>query len=78
MPSKGVKELYRKSLKLPHYLPLENPCKGYHAPVVASGKLKHLLLLPLSEEGRWQGKTDKGAVYEVRYDSVLGLQAGRV
>ena len=78
LPMKDVRALYRRSLKLPNYLPVFSPGPGYSAAVEAKGKLRGLLLLPLSCEGVWRGVNEKGYGYEVTYDEELGLMAGRL
>jgi CRISPR-associated endonuclease/helicase Cas3 len=75
---KEVRDLYRRSLKLPNYLPIDKPAQGYRAGVEAKGKLRGLMLLPLANDGLWQGIDEKGNRYEVAYDKELGLMAGRV
>lgn len=75
---KEVRDLYRRSLKLPNYLPLHSPAQGYSAGVEAKGKLRGLILLPIADDGLWQGIGEKGELYEVAYDKELGLRAGRV
>jgi len=75
---KEVRDLYRRSLKLPNYLPIHNPAQGYSAGVEAKGKLRGLILLPLAPDGLWQGIDVKGNHYEVAYDEELGVMAGRV
>lgn len=73
-----VRELYRNALKLPGYLPVENPVRGYGAGVEAEGRLHGLLLLPTDNEGLWRGATRDGNHYEAAYDPVLGLTVRRV
>jgi CRISPR-associated endonuclease/helicase Cas3 len=75
---KEVRDLYQRSLKLPSYLPIHNPAEGYSAGVEAKDKLRGLILLPLANDGFWQGIDEKGNRYEVAYDAKLGLLAGRV
>lgn len=75
---KEVRDLYRRSLKLPNYLPIHNPAQGHSAGVEAKGKLRGLTLLPLANGGLWQGIDERGNRYEVTYDKELGLLAGRV
>lgn len=75
---KEVRALYQRSLKLPNYLPVDKPAQGYGAAVEAKGKLRGLVLLPLSNEGLWQGIDDKEHRYEVAYNKELGLLAGRI
>ncbi len=78
MAMKEVRALYRRSLKLPGYLPIQNPAPGYAAGVEAKGRLRGLVLLPIANQGAWQGIDEKGNRYEVAYDKELGLLAGRV
>ncbi len=75
---KEIRALYQRSLKLPNYLPIHNPAQGYGAGVEAKGKLRGLVLLPLTAEGLWRGVDEKGNRFEVAYDNELGLLAGRV
>jgi len=72
-----VRALYRRSVKLPNYLPIHNPAQGYGAGVEAKGKLRGLLLLPLASNGLWKGIDERGNRYEVAYDEKVGLLAGR-
>jgi len=73
-----VRALYRQSLKLPSYLPIHAPAEGYCAAVEAKGKLRGLVLLPVANDGMWQGVDEKGNRYEVAYNEKLGLLARRV
>ncbi len=73
-----VRALYRKSLKIPVYLPIHAPADGYGKGIEAQGKLRGLILLPLADSGNWQGIDERGNRYEVAYDKRLGLLAGRV
>ena len=73
-----VRDLYQRSLKLPNYLPIHNPAQGYNAAIEAKGKLRGLILLPLADNGLWQGMDEKQNHYEIAYDETLGLLAGRV
>ncbi len=73
-----VRTLYKRSLRLPRYLPIQNPADGYCPGVEATGRLRGLVLLPTSEDGDWKGVSKKGAVYRVSYDQRLGLRVGRV
>ncbi len=75
---KEVRALYQRSLKLPNYLPIHKPASGYRAGVEAKGKLRGLVLLPLADNGLWQGIDEKENLYEVAYKEDLGLLAGRV
>jgi CRISPR-associated endonuclease/helicase Cas3 len=77
MSMRQVRSLYRRSVKLPRYLPLDNPAPGYGAAVEARGRLRGLLLLPVTDD-LWRGLDDKGNQFEISYDSKLGLRAGRV
>lgn len=72
-----VRDTYRRTVKLPGYLPLFRPTDGYASAVVGSGRLKGLILLPLSADGSWRGSDGCGRTYSVRYDVELGLIAGR-
>lgn len=78
LPMEQVRALYRRSLKLPAYVPMDRPVRGYCAGVVAKGRLSGLVLLPLSQEGLWQGVDEGGNRYQVQYDRGLGLLAGRM
>jgi len=78
LPMDEVRALYRQSLKLPSYLPINSPAEGYGKRVEAKGKLRGLILLPVSNEGLWRGVDEKGNQYEVAYDKDLGLMAGRM
>ncbi len=78
LPMKEVRDLYRQSLKLPNYLPIYNPAQGHIHGVEAKGKLKGLILLPLDDDGLWQGIDEKGNRYQVAYSKKLGLLSGRV
>jgi CRISPR-associated endonuclease/helicase Cas3 len=71
-----IRDLYRRSLKLPAYLPIFTPLDGFAPAVEAKGKLRGLVLLPLNQDGVWRGKIHKNS-YEVVYDKELGLVAGR-
>lgn len=78
VPMDEVHGLYRQSLKLPNYLPIHHPAQGYGAGREANGKIRGLVLLPLSADGLWRGVDEKGNRFEVAYDNELGLLAGRV
>jgi len=78
LPMSEVRRLYRQALKLPDYLPIHRPAQGYSAGVEARGKLRGLILLPLADNGLWQGIDERENRYEVGYDKELGLLAGRV
>ncbi|MHB9025932.1 MAG: CRISPR-associated helicase Cas3' [Armatimonadota bacterium] len=78
LPMKQVRNLYRRSLKLPGYLPVHNPAQGYSTGVEAKGRLRGLVLLPVANDGVWRGMDEKGNCYEVTYHAKLGLMAGRV
>ena len=78
LPMCEVRDLYRSALKLPSYLPLQQPDTGYHAAIEAQGKLQGLLLLPVDDDGIWHGRDNRGNRYEVVYDKTLGLLAGRI
>lgn len=78
LPMDEVRNLYRKSIKLPSYLPLSFPERGYSAGVEARGRLRGMILLPLAPDGCWKGISKSGKVYSVRYDDEVGLVAGRV
>lgn len=73
-----VRDLYRSSVRVPGYLPADSPAEGFSAAVRGRGRLKGVLLLPVTEEGLWRGVSEKGGVVEVSYDDVLGLQVRRV
>ena len=73
-----VRALYQRSLRLPSYLPIQSPINGYCRGVEAKGRLRGLVLLPISADGDWQGATEKGVIYRVSYDGQLGLCVGRV
>jgi CRISPR-associated endonuclease/helicase Cas3 len=73
-----VRSLYQRSLRLPSYLPIQSPADGYCPGVEATGRLRGLVLLPTSEDGDWQGISEKGALYRVSYDQRFGLRVGRV
>lgn len=73
-----VHAVYEQSIKLPGYLPVHRPAQGFSAGVEARGKLRGLVLLPVSDGGLWQGIDDKGNRYQVAYQKELGLLAGRV
>lgn len=77
MPMNEVRELYKRSVKLPGYLPVSAPADGYQRAIVAEGRLRGLLLLPMDREGIWRGTDEKGGCFEVRYDKTLGLLVGR-
>ncbi len=72
-----VRALYLRSLKLPSYLPLQKPSYGYLAAANGKGKLRGLTLLPVDKDGIWEGIDERGNVYGVSYDNLLGLRAGR-
>ena len=78
LPMSLVRNLYRRTLKLPSYLPLFSPTEGFTAAVEARGKLRGLVLLPLDANAIWQGDDDKGRRYQISYNNELGLMAGRV
>lgn len=73
-----IRSLYRRSLKLPGYVPVGNPAVGYGSGVEARGRLRGLILLPLTEAGDWRGINEKGAQYRVSYGQHTGLLVGRV
>ena len=73
-----VQALYERSVKLPCYLPIGKPATGHCAGVQARGRLRGLVLLPLSENGDWQGVSERGGTYRVTYNPQLGLCVGRV
>lgn len=74
---RDIRDLYRRSLKLPSYLPIFTPLEGFTPAVEAKGKLRGLLLLPMNQDGVWRGRVQK-RLYEVVYDKELGLMAGRI
>lgn len=76
IPMNEVRDIYRRTLKLPRYLPIFEPAPGYDAAVEARGKLRGLVILPLSGGGSWKGGKE-GARYEITYDGKLGLLIGR-
>ncbi|MGH7441486.1 MAG: CRISPR-associated helicase Cas3', partial [bacterium] len=67
-----VRNLYRKSLKLPYYLPYDTPVAGFAPAVQGKGKCRGLTLLPMAN-GVWKGRDSKGKLYQVSYDETLGL-----
>ena len=73
-----VRLLYQRSLRLPSYLPIQSPTDGYCSAVEAKGRLRGLVLLPMSAYGDWQGINEKGVQYSVCYHQELGLLVGRV
>ncbi|MFZ4508747.1 MAG: CRISPR-associated helicase Cas3' [Fimbriimonas sp.] len=75
LSKKAIKDLYRRSLKIARYLPVFAPAEGYEAAVEAEGRLKGLLLLPVSDNGLWRGQDERMNTYEIRYDQELGLLA---
>jgi len=72
-----VKDIYRRTVKLPGYLPIDRPVAGHSPAVFGGGHLKGLILLPLASDGTWKGSDESGNTYSVRYDDKLGLIAGR-
>lgn len=72
-----VRSLYQRSVKLPSYLPLQNPSAGFRAGVEARGKLQGLVLLPLNADGLWEGVDDNQNRYQVTYCQELGLMVRR-
>lgn len=78
LPMEEVRALYRRSLRVPSYVPIDRPDLGYGEGLVAKGKLSGLVLLPLGREGLWRGIDKNGSHYEVGYDKELGLLARRV
>lgn len=78
LPMRRVRVLYRRSLKLPRYMPIFCPSQGYSSAVEAKGRLRGLILLPISDNKIWQGLDEKQRLYQVTYDKQLGLLAGRV
>ena len=77
LPMWEVRALYRRSVKLPGYLPVFSPASGFQAGVEAKGRLQGLLLLPTDYTGVWRGVDKRGGCFQVRYDSKLGLLAGK-
>jgi len=75
---KEVRALYQQTVKLPSYLPIHSPAEGYNKGVEARGKLRGLILLPINNNRIWRGVDEKERQYEVRYDSELGLLAGKM
>lgn len=73
-----VQALYRRSLRLPSYLPVHCPGEEYSPAAEGQGKLRGLLLLPLGNNGLWCGHDGNGNRYEVDYDKSLGLVTRRV
>lgn len=73
-----VRALYRRSVKLPSYLPWKCPAEGYQAALEGQKRLRGLFLVPLGEDGSWQGVDEKGATFRVAYDKALGLLSGRL
>lgn len=78
LSKREIKDLYRRSVKIARYLPLFTPCEGFSPALEAEGRLKGLLLLPMSEGGVWRGEDEKMNVYQISYDAELGLLAGKV
>jgi CRISPR-associated endonuclease/helicase Cas3 len=71
-------DLYRQSVRLPCYLPIHSPAKGYSAGVEGKNKLRGLIMLPVSDAGLWQGTDEKGNCYEVSYGKEFGLLVRRL
>lgn len=78
LSKRAVKDVYQRSVKIARYLPVFEPLEGYLPAVEAGGRLKGLLLLPISDEGVWKGIDGRMNKYEIRYDLELGLLAGKV
>jgi CRISPR-associated endonuclease/helicase Cas3 len=72
-----IRNLYRRSIKLPGYLSFDDPLKGYVEGVEAQGRLKGVTLLPLAENGIWKGRQANEQIIEVFYDSKTGLETRR-
>ena len=73
-----VRALYRRSLKLPSYLPWGRPAEGYRAAMEGQKRLRGIFLVPLGEDGSWQGVDEKGTTFRVAYHEALGLLSGRL
>ena len=78
IPLAEVRSLYRRSLRLPGYLPIGSPVDDFYPGVMARGRLHGIVLLPISKSGEWRGINERGVVYRAIYDQHLGLQVGRV
>lgn len=74
-----VKELYRRSVKIPpHYWP-PRPAKGYDQPVLGERKLRGTWLLPAKKANggwTWEGIKEAGKAYKIDYDPKTGLTHG--
>jgi hypothetical protein len=77
LPTNEVKSMYRKAVKTAGYLPLHNPLEGFARAIEGQGRLKGVLLLPVSKEGIWRGVDENGIRYRVSYDREFGLLAGK-
>ena len=78
VPMAEVRALYRRSLKLPSYLPWGRPAEGYRAAMEGQKRLRGIFLVPLGEDGSWQGVDGKGTTFRVAYHEALGLLSGRL
>lgn len=77
VPMARVRALYRRSVKLPGYLPVSNPASGFEEAVEGRGRLRGLLLLPTDLQGVWECTDEKGGRIQVGYSSEFGLQVER-
>jgi CRISPR-associated endonuclease/helicase Cas3 len=77
LPTNEVKSMYRKAVKTAGYLPLHNPLEGFAPAIEGQGRLKGVLLLPVSKERIWRGVDENGIRYRVSYDEKFGLLAGK-
>ncbi|MBN2074341.1 MAG: CRISPR-associated helicase Cas3' [Dehalococcoidales bacterium] len=78
LPMQEVRSVYRRLIKLPGYLPFDSPASGYSPAMEAKGKLRGLMLLPVSDDGLWEGIDEHENRYQVAYDQKTGLITRRV
>jgi len=69
LPLRAVRNLYRNTMRVPHYVPLDKPAEGYGPAVQAEGALRGLTLVPYSVGVEW-----RGSGYVMRYCDRLGLK----
>ncbi len=74
-----VKELYKSSVKIPPKYWPPKPAKGYGTPVLGSGRLRGVWLLPVKREDNgwsWSGIKDDKKTYVIRYNRIIGIEHG--
>lgn len=73
LPMEEVRKRYQESLKLPGYIPLQNPSQGYKPAVKAEGRLRGVILLPLENNGYWQAADERNNHFDITYNKELGI-----